>query len=388
MVASVVLNRILIVLGFIGIFIAGFLSLSSFFKLSLPCGLEKGCDTVTTHPSAYLIGNYAQGGLPVSYLGFAAYIVLTILGVYRGVRVLENSRPLVYTGFIISLVGALYSGYLTYVALYEIHATCLWCLSSAATMVVTTLIYAMLLQTDAAPNPKRGKVDVVLTILMTFVVSFALGAGVSYQRSRGATLDGGLVMRVNENKTTLVDKDSHILGNVNAPVTIIEFADLLCPSCQQTYPVLEDLVKKSDGRVRVVFHHFPLFMKEDHKMALPAATIAEMASEEGKFWDFLAAMYSRPQAELQTMETIVDVYRSVGLNSETVMKRMNDPKDPAIQRVTDDLNLANNIKIMSTPTLIIQAHGGPIEQVPTSLLEEKLNTEPYKSLILGGAPAK
>jgi protein-disulfide isomerase len=193
---------------------------------------------------------------------------------------------------------------------------------------------------------------------------------------------------VNENKTTLVDKDSHILGNVNAPVTIIEFADLLCPSCQQTYPVLEDLVKKSDGRVRVVFHHFPLFMKEDHKMALPAATIAEMASEEGKFWDFLAAMYSRPQAELQTMESIVDVSRSVGLNSETVMKRMNNPKDPAIQRVTDDLNLANKIKIRSTPTLFIQAHDGPIEQVPTSLLEDKLNTEPYKSLILGAAPAK
>jgi len=118
-------------------------------------------------------------------------------------------------------------------------------------------------------------------------------------------------------------------------------------------------------------------------MALPAATMAEIASEDSKFWNFISQVYSKQHADLQTTEALLAVAKSVGLDIEKVQKRMADPDDPAIKRVTDDLNLANQIKVSSTPTLFIQAKDGPVEGVTNSMLEQKLNEEPYKSLIKG-----
>ena len=41
----------------------------------------------------------------------------------------------VYLGFLIALVGTLFSAYLTYLEVFVIHALCQWCLASAALMV-------------------------------------------------------------------------------------------------------------------------------------------------------------------------------------------------------------------------------------------------------------
>jgi protein-disulfide isomerase len=386
-VALVALNRILIVLGFVGLFVAGFLSLSHLLDISLPCGITKGCDIVTTHPSSFLFGN-KESGFPVAYLGFIGYLFLTIIAIVRSSIGLEKSRSLIVVGFLASAVGALYSGYLTYTSLYVIHEVCRWCLGSAITMIVTTIVYAAMLQADTPSESPQSKVDLLLAGALTLVVGISLGVG-SYQlKAGGQVIDRVSEHRINSGGISLVTKDSHILGNADAPVTIIEFADLLCPTCQKTFPVLEDLVKNSNGKVRLVFHHYPLFMKPDHKMALPAATMAEIAADESKFWQFIAQVYSKQHADLQTTEALLAVAKSVGLDVDKVQKRMADADDPAIKRVTDDLNLANEIKITGTPTLFIQAKGGKIEGVTNSELEAKLNQEPYISLIKGAAPGQ
>lgn len=374
-------------LGYAGMFIAGFLSLGHLLKISLPCGPTKGCDTVATHSSAYLTGNPIDGGFPVAYLGFLGYLFLTALAVYRGSTGRESSRPLATIGFFASLLGALYSGYLIYTSINVIHATCIWCMASAATMVLTAIVSAGLLQADQPTETKKSKLDLGIAGVLTVVVAAALYGGASYLRSKGEMIDGGVTHRIVQNKIDLVAPGSHIYGNADAPVTVVEFADMMCPSCQATFPVLEELVKNSDGKVRMVFHHFPLFMKPEHKMAVPAASIAEMAGEEGKFWQFVMAIYSKKIEELQDPEALYAVAQSVGLDSAKIQERLKDENDPAIKRVTDDINLANQIKISSTPTLFLIPKGGEPEMVAASQLERRLNEEPYISLIKGAAPA-
>jgi protein-disulfide isomerase len=388
-VTSVALNRILIVLGFVGLFISGFLSLSHYMELSLPCGAAKGCDTVTSHASAYLTGDHFKGGIPVAYLGLLGYVLLTALAVFKGVKGKEGSKALNLIGFLFSGAGALYSGYLTYTALYVIHATCLWCISSALTMVLTTVAYAALVQADSSQSPtKRGK-DVILAGVMTVLLGVSLGGMISWQKARGMSIKGPSVDIINqENEIPIVAEDDHIYGNPDAPVTIVEFADLLCPTCQRSFPVVEDLVKNSNGKIRLVFHHFPLFGLQGHDMAMKSAAIAEVAADESKFWQFLGAIYSKQQADLQTEEAIMAIAASVGLDPKKVQKRLEDPEDPAIKRVTDDLNLGNQIKISATPSIFIQAKGGRFEAVNYQALEQKLNEEPYRSLITGASAGK
>jgi uncharacterized membrane protein len=48
-----------------------------------------------------------------------------------------------YLGFLISLVGTLFSAYLTYLEVFVIGALCQWCLASAAIMVAALLCTAL-----------------------------------------------------------------------------------------------------------------------------------------------------------------------------------------------------------------------------------------------------
>jgi protein-disulfide isomerase/uncharacterized membrane protein len=381
-VALVALNRILILLGYVGLFISGLLSMQHLLHISLPCGIQKGCDVVARHPSSYLFGNFNDGGLAVAYIGFAGYVLLTVLAIVRGLQGVGKNRTLISLGFYFSAIGTIYSIYLTNISINTIHYICGWCIASLVTMILTTLVSAIMMQLTPKELPGPSKLDPLMAGVLTILAGISIGYG-TYQL-RGQTLNRGVADTVIKKKIDLVTKDSHIMGNPDAPITIIEFADLLCPTCREGFPVLEDLVKRSNGNVRLVFHHFPLFMKDDHKMALPAATIAEIAGEEGKFWDFVTAIYSRESIDLQSAGALLAIAEAVGLDKEKVAKRLENSEDPAVKRVTADINLANEILITGTPTLLIQAKGGEVEAVSPSQLEGKLNSEPYKSLIMGG----
>ncbi len=78
-------------------------------------------------------------GIPISLLGLLAY--LAILGLHtletRG-RFFKNNVNLLVFG--LSLIGVLFSAYLTYVELYVIHAVCPFCVASA---ILITVIFIL-----------------------------------------------------------------------------------------------------------------------------------------------------------------------------------------------------------------------------------------------------
>ena len=84
--------------------------------------------------------------------------------------------------------------------------------------------------------------------------------------------------------TKLVDDDT-ILGDKNAPVTIVEFSDYECPFCErfysQTFGQIEDKYIKT-GKVKFVYRDFPLSF---HANAQKAAEAAECAGEQGKYFE-------------------------------------------------------------------------------------------------------
>ncbi|MEX2017428.1 MAG: DsbA family protein [Candidatus Pacearchaeota archaeon] len=76
--------------------------------------------------------------------------------------------------------------------------------------------------------------------------------------------------------------DDAVLGDANAPVTIIEFSDYQCPFCarhfRETYPLLKSEYIDT-GKVKLVFRDLPL--TSIHPMAQPAAEAAECVRELG-----------------------------------------------------------------------------------------------------------
>lgn len=78
--------------------------------------------------------------------------------------------------------------------------------------------------------------------------------------------------------------DDPIIGNPDAPITIIEFSDFQCPFCArfsaQTLPLLSEHYIQG-GAVKLVYRDFPL--QNSHPNAVPAAVAAQCAHEQGQF---------------------------------------------------------------------------------------------------------
>ncbi len=78
------------------------------------------------------------------------------------------------------------------------------------------------------------------------------------------------------------DNDA-VLGNKNAPVTIIEFSDYQCPFCEKFWTETLPSIKSkyiNTGKVKLVYRDFPL--TSIHPLAEPAAEAAECVRKAAK----------------------------------------------------------------------------------------------------------
>jgi protein-disulfide isomerase len=82
-------------------------------------------------------------------------------------------------------------------------------------------------------------------------------------------------------------------GNPDAPVKVIEYADFQCPGCGYFAREQEAGFTKSyveSGKVQFIYHELPI---GQHRNAIPAASAARCAGDQGKFWPMHDALFSR-----------------------------------------------------------------------------------------------
>jgi protein-disulfide isomerase len=79
-----------------------------------------------------------------------------------------------------------------------------------------------------------------------------------------------------------VGSQDHVLGDNDAPVTLVEYGDYQCPHCGHAYPIVNEVLQYFGPRVRFVYRHFPL--TQVHPFAESAAETAEFAGAHRRFW--------------------------------------------------------------------------------------------------------
>ena len=124
----------------VGLGIAGYLTAVHYGGGEPVCGISHGCATVQQSEYAEL------AGVPVALLGLVGYagILLTLL------RDDETART---ATALLSLVGAGFSGWLTYVEVARLDAICSWCVGSAVCMLLLAVLSAGRMLGSA---PERG----------------------------------------------------------------------------------------------------------------------------------------------------------------------------------------------------------------------------------------
>jgi thiol-disulfide isomerase/thioredoxin len=135
-------------------------------------------------------------------------------------------------------------------------------------------------------------------------------------------------------------------GAENAPVAIVVFSDFQCPYCARIVPLLEQVLEKNNGKVKVVFKNFPL---RRHKYAMKAATAALAADKYGKFWevhDRLFLAYNK-----LSDQKIKEIIRDLGFNTKEFEKKMKDPK--ILIKIKQDVLDGQKAGITGTPTVFV-----------------------------------
>ena len=75
---------------------------------------------------------------------------------------------------------------------------------------------------------------------------------------------------------------------------ILEYGDYECPFSRQAFRGIERVERELPGGVRFAFRHFPL--TQIHPHALAAASAAEAAARQGRFWEMHGLLYHRQKA--------------------------------------------------------------------------------------------
>lgn len=91
--------------------------------------------------------------------------------------------------------------------------------------------------------------------------------------------------------TKLIDGGSPIMGNSNAPITILEWGDYQCTFCYKFHQNTLNIIQKdfiNTGKVKLVFKDFPLNGPD----SLLAAEATYCAEDQEKYWEYHSTLYS------------------------------------------------------------------------------------------------
>jgi protein-disulfide isomerase len=151
----------------------------------------------------------------------------------------------------------------------------------------------------------------------------------------------------------LIKNGSPIMGNIDAPITILEWGDYQCTYCykfhQNTLNIINEEFIKT-GKVKIIFKDFPL-NGPDSKLAAEASYCAQ---DQQKYWEYHDELYKNWGGERTgwvTREALTKFAQSTELNIEEFNKCLDVHK---YQNKVDSIhNFGKEIGIDATPTFLV-----------------------------------
>lgn len=150
-----------------------------------------------------------------------------------------------------------------------------------------------------------------------------------------------------------IDSTDHVKGNPDAPVTLIEYTDFQCPACGVYYPVIEQLLKDMDGKIKFVVRNYPLI--QIHPNALGAARAAEAAGRQGKYFEMYDVLFQKQSEWSSASDPTVSIFPSyagnIGLNVDQYRKDVSDSS--LDDKISKDRASGDDLDVTGTPTFYV-----------------------------------
>lgn len=342
------------------------------------CGAQNSffsCATVARSPYAALFG------VPLAVYGLFYYLVVLWLACAFAFLPDSLRRPAAVTLFWVTLLGVIEAVVLLSVTLAAVKALCTLCL---ATYILNLLLFVAvachlfrhrlhplrpLASSAAAPAPIPALARIAAALALVTVVGAA--AGVS--REANAYLQQSKTRFIAANKEKeirsaveaftrqkaepIVFDTLQVHGPADAPVTIIEVSDFLCPYCAHAAGLMDQLAEANPGKVQVRFVNLPLdmacnrFMRNPlHRGSCDLAIGAVCAAEQGKLDAYQKAAFALRKNQ-PAPEDLRAVVLGSGLSEEAFIQCLRRPE--SVQLLRDQIEQTNRQGINSTPTVFV-----------------------------------
>jgi len=152
----------------------------------------------------------------------------------------------------------------------------------------------------------------------------------------------------------LVKNGSPILGNTDAPITLVEFGDYQCSFCKKHFVQTHDLIMKNyvaTGNVKILFKDMIVTSGEG---SINAAHAAHCAKDQGMFWKYHYILYNHWEGENTgwvTDDSLNKFASNIDLDMNEFSKCMSEKKWMNLIRAS--VEDANTMGITGTPSFFL-----------------------------------
>ena len=173
------------------------------------------------------------------------------------------------------------------------------------------------------------------------------------------------------------------LGNEDANITFIEFADYRCPFCHKFHQETFDKIVTNiidPGKANYLFKDFVVNDRGEYKGSMQAAVASHCAAEQGKYWEYQKEIFKNFKPEPQhwiNLDSLVNFANNIQIPEIEKFKSCVDSNRYQNQ-IQESGSLAKQLGITGTPSFVVLKND-KIETVfpgavPYEFFEKTLNT--------------
>jgi protein-disulfide isomerase len=229
-------------------------------------------------------------------------------------------------------------------------------------------------------SPQKG--SAALWAIFLVVIIGVIIAAIMYGKKNETSLSPTELSATQAEILTITDQDN-ILGEITAPVVLIEYSDFQCPACANAAPIIKDALAEFDpSEVAFVYRHLPL--RQIHPNADIAARAAQAAGEQGAFFAMHDLLFENQQAwssERNPRDTFVSYAETLELDIDQFA---NDLNADNVRSIVNEQYAQAEVLLggrLATPTLFLngtQLSGSQLGNLANTIQEEldQLAAEP------------
>ena len=153
-------------------------------------------------------------------------------------------------------------------------------------------------------------------------------------------------------KKPVIEANRAIKGDKDAPITIVEYSDFQCPFCKRGSQTVDRIMEDYDGKVRLVFKHFPI--ERIHPQAKLASQYFEAIAiqDPDKAYKFKEIVFeSQDEIRNRKEAFLEEAAKKVGADLAQVKKNLNSKR--VLSRIEADMKEAEKFGFTGTPGYLI-----------------------------------